>query len=131
MKYRIKEVTKNRISKYYIQRKFLFWWISDDHCWYSYIQASEAIASEVAKVSIKYHEVDINNLGLNKKIIYILLFLIIILLVGVIILTNVKNGFNLELNVSESTNIGLRNLKLEKEFANLKQKIEEEKLGGK
>jgi hypothetical protein len=65
MKYRIKEVTKNSVSKYYIQRKFLFWWISDNHGWNSYIQASEAIASEVAKVSIKYHEVDINKLGLQ------------------------------------------------------------------
>jgi hypothetical protein len=67
MKYRIKEVTKNNVSKYYIQRKFLFWWISDNHGWNSYIQASEAIASEIEKVSIKYHEVDINNLGLKVK----------------------------------------------------------------
>jgi hypothetical protein len=66
MKYRIKEVTRGNESTFIIQTKFLFWWIDGNNEYMSYIAALDVI-EKLTKVSIKYHEVDINNLGLKVK----------------------------------------------------------------
>lgn len=64
MKYRIKEVSKGSSIHYVVQRKFLFWWIDSEHKHLAYSEATDEIAKET-QVSVKYHEVDINNLGIK------------------------------------------------------------------
>lgn len=66
MKYRIKEVTRGNESTFIIQTKFLFWWNDGNNEYMSYIAALYAI-KELTKVSIKYHDVDLNNLDLVVK----------------------------------------------------------------
>jgi hypothetical protein len=62
MKYRIKEVTRGNDSSFAIQTKFLFWWIDRSKEYRFYPEALMEL-EKLTKVSIKYHEVDLNNLG--------------------------------------------------------------------
>lgn len=67
MKYRIMEVTRGSSVHYYVvQKRFLFWWFDSAWKHLSYFDATEEINKET-QVSTKYHEVDINNLGLKVK----------------------------------------------------------------